>query len=500
MKTAGTALGPIIVPGPTRSETPYRHSRTQVQPLDKSWIQGVALSKNWWALSILSMAIAGFYALALVLARMPGLSTLITDPLFFKRCLVVHVNLALGLWLLAFLAGMSEWTHRGSKGQSSRRLGLFSASLGLACIMAAAFIPGVNPVLSNYIPVLDHPLFFGGLFLVAVGLFGALSRKSWSRETWKANPLSPFAPLAAARPLLAVAGIAFGFSLITLAIAFLVVNRSLASQPYYEFLFWGPGHLLQVTHSAGMIAAWILITGELLKKSPVSFKVSRALAIILIAPWLISPFFSWQGPASIWFLSGFTQLMRYAIFPVTLVFMVMCLRSLLVLRSDSQPPMTFARKALLSGLLSSFALTATGFILGAMIRGSNTMVPAHYHAAVGGVTVAYMTAAFLLAQKFDFRKVSRRAGKLLSRQPLIYGVGQLAFALGFAFAGYHGAARKSYGQEQQINSFSESFGLAVMGGGGLLAIVGGLAFMVLCYRLYKNRTDANPNLEDIWKV
>ena len=57
-------------------------------------------ARRWCALAVASLVIAGLLSLAVVIGRLPFLSGVITDPLFFKRCLVVHVDLSLVVWFL----------------------------------------------------------------------------------------------------------------------------------------------------------------------------------------------------------------------------------------------------------------------------------------------------------------------------------------------------------------------------------------------------------------
>jgi heme/copper-type cytochrome/quinol oxidase subunit 1 len=125
-------------------------------------------------------------------------------------------------------------------------------------------------------------------------------------------------------------------------------------------------------------------------------------------------------------------------------------------------------------------------VLGAAIRGSNTMVPAHYHAAVGGVTVSFMTAALVLlgAVAPSAPRALRRAAAM---QPLLYGGGMLLFAAGFALAGAHGMGRKMYGAEQASRTLVESIGLAVMGFGGFVAVAGGVLFLGVALAAWRLR-------------
>jgi heme/copper-type cytochrome/quinol oxidase subunit 1 len=133
----------------------------------------------------------------------------------------------------------------------------------------------------------------------------------------------------------------------------------------------------------------------------------------------------------------------------------------------------------LSGFAVSAALTVLGFVLGAMIRGSNTMVPAHYHASIGGVTAAFMTLSYVMLHAFGLTASTPKLRRIATWQPVVYGVGQMTFAVGFALAGAYGMSRKVYGAEQAARGLGESIGLAVMGTGGLIAVVGGVLFLVV---------------------
>ena len=101
------------------------------------------------------------------------------------------------------------------------------------------------------------------------------------------------------------------------------------------------------------------------------------------------------------------------------------------------------------------------------------MVPAHYHASVGGVTVAFMAATFLLLDRLGLPVPSARLRRAAAWQPLLYGGGMAIFAAGFGLAGAHGMGRKMYGAEQAARGLAETVGLLGMGVGGFVAIAGG---------------------------
>src|SRR5690606_30542761 len=87
------------------------------------------------------------------------------------------------------------------------------------------------------------------------------------------------------------------------------------------------------------------------------------------------------------------------------------------------------------GFATSAALTVVGFVLGAMIRGSTTMVPAHYHAAIGAVTAAFMAITYPLLAPLGIGVLGPLQRRLARWQPLVFGTGQLVFAVGFGLAG-----------------------------------------------------------------
>jgi len=182
--------------------------------------------------------------------------------------------------------------------------------------------------------------------------------------------------------------------------------------------------------------------------------------------------------------------MQWSIFPVVGIFAVLCSTALWKARRAGRLGAADLRDPRLTGYLVSVALTLLGFGLGASIRGSNTMVPAHYHASIGGVTAAFMSVTYLLLPALGFSMDAPRVRRAAALQPALYGVGQMIFASGFALAGVFGMGRKSYGAEQAARGFAESMGLGVMGIGGLIAVAGGLLFLGLVVAIWRHGCEA----------
>jgi hypothetical protein len=429
-------------------------------------------ARRWFALAVSILILAGVFALLLVVGRMPPFDRWVPDPAFFKRCLVVHVDLALVLWFGSCLGGLLFLLPTRPTAVRLAGQGAPLAAAGVLLLCAGAFLPGSRPVLANYVPMIDHWLFGLGLLAFGAGLLAVVLSRGLGQGTgWCAVPPCARIGAGAAAVALALAGA-------TLFSSWLALPAGLAPREHYELLFWGAGHVLQLGSVIAMLVAWLLLATAISGKEPLSARAATWLFGLLTLPWLCSPLLAAAGTWTPAYRLGFTRLMQWGLFPAVLIALVACARALRPLR---------LRDWRQSALLASFGLTLFGFLLGAAIRGSTTVVPAHYHASIGAVTVALMGACFLLAGPLGCRLPAGRLGAGLHWQPLLYASGQLLFALGFAFAGAHGAARKAYGAEQALRSGAEVAGMFVMGLGGFVAIAGGLWFLVVALAAARRR-------------
>lgn len=466
---------PAALPATASASAP-RASTASAAPL--------APARRWFAYAIGSLVLAGLLSLLLVLGRLPFLAPLFTDPLFFKRALVVHVDLALIVW---FQAGTAAFLALGLGSALPSRLTRFAlgaGALGLVAMVAGGLAPGAQPILANYVPVIDHPLFLSGLagWFVSAGIFfaGALAAPTPVRSPLPDSTLVALRGSAAAN-LLALA---------TFAAAWWTTLSGLPPIAYYELLAWGGGHVLQVANVCAMLGFWLFLLQRWSGRPVLSPAATRWLFVALVLPQASLPFLALQGTSTPGYTETATALMRWTIFPVVLIVLGLGLAHVIrhVATADR-------RDFRLAGLAGSAALTVIGIVLGACIRGSSTLVPGHYHAAIGAVTLALMTAAY------DFCSLAAPAhtpAPLFPRarfQLLLFGGGQAVFALGFALAGIYGLGRKQYAAEQHVRSAGEYLGLGVMGTGGLLAVASGLlflAFMLRAVRLWRTRP-ASPS-------
>jgi cytochrome c oxidase subunit I len=334
-------------------------------------------------------------------------------------------------------------------------------------LLACLFVPSAAPILTNYVPSLDHPLFAFGIttFFVGVALEFFDLRMLPSREQRASSIVTD-----AARPGVRTAAIAFVLALLTFAASASSVDRALAVEVRYELIFWGGGHVLQVASVAGMLAVWLILIERATGAPVLSRSRSSLLFFMLVLPVLGAPLLPLAGVQTSFVHGAFTRIMQFGIFPVVTVFIVLCV---LAIRRAG------VCDGRVLGVGASMALTVLGFVIGALIRGPNTMVPAHYHASIGAVTAAFMTMSYELLAG---RAVGARLARGRRLQPLVFGLGQMIFAIGFGLAGTQGMARKAYGAEQHIRTLTESIGLVTMGLGGVIAVASGLFFLVFIVR------------------
>jgi hypothetical protein len=137
-------------------------------------------------------------------------------------------------------------------------------------------------------------------------------------------------------------------------------------------------------------------------------------------------------------------------------------------------------RAYISTLTMSVVLFIAGGALGLMISGQNVTIPAHYHGAIVAVTLALMGLAYAMLPRFGYQSVAQ--SRLAFWQPIIYGIGQLMHVSGLAYSGGYGVLRKTAGGFANMSPEVKA-SLGVMGLGGLLAIIGGLLFVVVMLRV-----------------
>jgi cytochrome c oxidase subunit 1 len=460
------------------SYTPGAHSGTQ--PAAAPWNfnfdlavpqdsrRGLAVA--WFELGLLALLASGVFSILLVLSRTPQLQAFFPVADFFRVALVVHVDLSVLVWFLAF--GGALWTLSGTQRLLPMAWLAFAMSAaGTAAMCLSPFVEHATPVMANYVPVLDGPVFLGGLLLFGAGIVLSCLRSMLAVAPVGTRITGTGAMrfgLNASLVATVVAAIAFAWS-------WLALPRELDSRIYYELVFWGGGHVLQFAYTLLMLVSWIWLVSAVGARLSLSPRVLTLLfAIALLSVFLTPITYLAYAVTSVEHHRMQTLLMRFGGGLVILPVALAVLWSLWPVRSipaDMRP--------LRASLMASLVLFSAGGIIGFLITGSNVRIPAHYHGCIVGVTLAMMGVVYLLLPRFGYAAPSSRSA---AWQPYVYGTGQMMHIIGLVWSGGYGVQRKVAGTEQVLRTTQETLGMGLMGLGGLIAIVGGVMFVVIVLR------------------
>jgi heme/copper-type cytochrome/quinol oxidase subunit 1 len=319
--------------------------------------------------------------------------------------------------------------------------------------------------------VLDSPVFLAGLLLLGAGA-GLLVLRAMLAAPKVGARLDGTGAL---RFALNAAAVSAAVALAAFAWSWIEVPAALEGKAYYELLFWGGGHVLQFTWTLLMFAAWLWLATESGCPPPLTPRVAVLLFAVALASVFLTPviYLAWNV-ASVEHHRMLTWLMRFGggltILPIGLAVVFALARA---------GTGTDAQRALRAVLVVSLALFAFGGVIGLGISGSNVKVPAHYHGSIVGVTLAFMGVAYLLLPRLGYAPVSARGARL---QAWLYGGGQMLHITGLVWSGGHGVQRKVAGAAQALDGIEKVAGMGLMGVGGLVAVIGGLMFLVLVLR------------------
>ena len=195
-------------------------------------------------LGLASLVGAGIFSILLVLARTPAIQEMTPLIDFFRVALVVHVDLSVLIWLLS-MAGVM-WSLSSSRDLPGwDRISFLLAAAGTAIVIVSPFVGAADTLMNNYVPLLRHPVFYTGLGLFTAGIASHLLRSAITRNGIREG-------------LDGTAALQFGSTLAALTTAVAIaafiaswagIPAEMDGQAYFEFLFWGGGHVLQFTHT-----------------------------------------------------------------------------------------------------------------------------------------------------------------------------------------------------------------------------------------------------------
>jgi len=430
--------------------------------------------RRWLWLSVCSLALAGIFAIVLVVARTPQLQMWHATKELFQLSLVVHVDLSVLVWFLA----MTSFLWSMLRARFGKEFAVFDGASwwcmagGMALIALSPLHPEWETLKSNYIPVITNLVFFMGLALVMCSVtIGAVL-------TLLAVPV---------RGLPVVDRGIYGSVLITLvALAAFVASPMTLTVPLegvarFENYFWAGGHVLQFTYTQSMLVAWCLMAAWLGYALPSG---KWFMAVFWIGPLVVLsstiPYLRYETHAQE-HMDFFTRQMIEWGGVAGAVLWIYCVANIKAAITSKQPE----KPAIFGCFVMSLTLFAFGGVFGLMIDGPNVRIPAHYHGSIVAVTLALMGLAYAMVPAIGNAAVLR--SRTARWQPYLYGVGQIMHISGLAWSGGYGVLRKTAGDVGD-GAWQVKAALGIMGAGGLLAIVGGLCFVVVMLRVFHKKS------------
>ena len=471
--------------------------------------------------SVVFLLLGGIAAILLALTRWQAVHLLPVD--WFYRILTFHGLNMLIFWILFFEIAVLYFacTVPLNSKLFSRKIAWVSFSMMLVGAIMVDYIilkGKADVMMTSYLPLLAHPLFYLGIILVAVGtligvfnFFATLYIAKRDKTYEGSVPLVTFGATAAA--IIAVVTLLHGAIVMIPTFTYSMGWTAQPDPMWYRMIWWGLGHQSQQVNVCAMVAIWYLVAYLTTGAKPINEAVCRTAFVLYVLfiniasahHLLVDP-----GVGATWKIWNTS----YAMYLAVLASMIhgftvpasveISMRAKGYVRGlfgwvTSAPWRNPAFSAVvLSLLIFGFIGGITGVTLGTQqinIIAHNTLrITGHFHATVvGGTTLAFMGLTYyviplIFQRDFICRKIARV-------QPWLFGGGILLVSIGMSFAGSLGVSRRTWDIESAgIYGPAAHLMLGIMGIGAIIAVLGLLAFALLCVGtlLFGEKTQGKP--------
>ena len=461
--------------------------------------------------AVVALLIAGVLALGVILTRWQTVHLLPAD--IFYQVLTGHGINALIFWMIFF--EMAILYFAASTLLRVRLAGPRWAWLGFILMVVGAVVNNVavyqgksSVMMTSYVPMQAEPHFYLGIILFAVGaligcfvFLGTLVIAKEERSYDGSLPLVVFGALTAC--IIAIFTIACGAIILIPTFLWSIGYINHIDAEVYRIIWWGLGHSSQQINVAAHVSVWYLIVGILFGARPMSEKVSRFAFLLYIL------FLQLASAHHILVDVGVSA--EWKVFNTSYAMYLAVLASLIHgLTIPGAMEVAQRKKGLTKGLFewlrkapwsnpvfSGFFLSLiifgfiggiTGVVMGTeqinLIIHNTIYVPAHFHATVAvGTTLTWMALTYLLIPVL-FRRQMILPG-LAKLQPYIFAGGMTLLILFQLGAGTLGVSRRHWdmafsGALLNFDYPGTAYTLmAVAGVGGVLAAIGGAAFILI---------------------
>ncbi len=335
--------------------------------------------------------------------------------------------------------------------------------LGALCVTFAVFSEGSRAVANNYIPTIDHPVFFLGLVLFFTGFM--INALAYLKDAFKVLLRGKGGEDDIVKATLAISvpvGVVMVLALVVSLFFFAIGSGAQRGLIFFERLFWIPGHIQQVLNGVLLVGVWYALRASIgLPCRGFRFMgffnmMFLASAIVLFAiPFFMDP------------IAKDARVISEIVYAIGLGVPIFA-HGVNVLKGLKR-----SWNVQFISLTLSMAIYFFGIAIAYSGFGNDLRVPAHYHGAVTGLTLAMMGLSHHWLGGVRIKGIIKRLGEI---QPAVYGVGMILVISGLMVSGLFGAPRKTYG----VSFATEPVVLAaltVMGIGTLLAVAGGVLFV-----------------------
>jgi cytochrome c oxidase subunit 1 len=458
-------------------------------------------------LGVVFLLLGGIAALLIALTRWQTVHLLPVD--WFYRILTFHGINMLIFWILFFEVAILYFV-------SSTLLNCRLASRATAWIALVMMVAGALTVdgtilagkadvmLSSYLPLLAHPMFYLGIILMAVGtliavgnFFATLYIAKRDKTYQGSVPLVVFGATAAA--IIAVVTLLHG-AIVMIPTFLYSLHLCAAPDPqWYRLVWWGLGHMSQQVNVCAMVAVWYLLAALTTGAKPLNEAVCRSAFVLyilfinlasahhlLVDPGVSAGWKIWNTSYAM-YLAVLASMMHGFTVPASVEVAMRgkgYVRGLFDWLTGAPWSNPGFSAFFVSLVIFGFIGGITGVTLGTQqinIIAHNTLrIPGHFHATVvGGTTLAFMGLCYYVVPILWQREYILKP--LCRIQPYLFGAGILTLSIGMSFAGSLGVARRSW----DINAAGSTYGpsahlfLGVLGLGGALAFLALLLFVLL---------------------